>query len=57
MYYYYCYQYYKSNSNPDWKSSKLYTRGCKQGKQPGMENEKKGKREIQINTLENINYK
>ena len=45
------YYYHKPDSNPDWKSSKLYTQGCQQGKQPGKEKEKIEEREVYINTI------
>ena len=38
----------KPDCHPDWKSSKLYTRGCQQGKQPSKENEKEGEKYISI---------
>ena len=37
---YHHYSYYKPGCNPDWKSSKLYTWGCQQWKQPSKEKEK-----------------
>ena len=39
------------------KNNKLYTRGCQQDNQPGKENEKIGKREVQINTIKQMKRK
>ena len=57
-YYFYNYidNYHKSDRNPNWMDSKLYIRGCQQGRQPGEEMKRK-EREVQINTVNSINKK